>query len=160
MRKLNISAEIRVYESPAELPEEDARLLQQAKNACHTAYAPYSRFKVGAALILENGEVVIGSNQENAAFPVTMCAERNAIFAASAQYPNMPIKKIAITVISNLGNITKPIPPCGSCRQAIYEYEIRHKKDIELILQGDSGQVYVVDTMKDLLPLLFDSSFL
>ncbi|MCP4438638.1 MAG: cytidine deaminase [Aureispira sp.] len=160
MQKMNISAEIAVYESPAELSSADAQLLQQAKDAAETAYAPYSNFKVGAALLLENGTVVPGSNQENAAFPVTMCAERNAIFAASAQYPNMPIAKIAITIVSQKGNINKPVPPCGSCRQAIYEYEIRHKQDIELILQGDSGQVYIVDTMKDLLPLLFDSSYL
>lgn len=160
MKKIQFSAEYTVYTDEKELSESDYLLLQAAKAATQTAYAPYSNFKVGAAVLLENGVVVRGSNQENAAFPVTICGERNAVFAAAAQHPGVAVLKVAITVETRNKNMTKPVPPCGSCRQVLFEYENRYKQDIQLILQGDSGEVYMVNSIKDILPLLFDASFL
>ena len=160
MKKITLQSEIEVAQTITELSDIDSQLLTRAKEAAKGAYAPYSNFKVGAALLMKNGVIVIGNNQENAAFPVTMCAERNAVFSAAAQYPNTPIEAIAITIISARGNIDRPIPPCGSCRQVIYENETRHQSDIRLILQGDLGKIYVIQTVKDILPLLFDASYL
>ena len=160
MKKITLQSEIEVAETSAELSQTDAQLLIRAKEAAKGAYAPYSNFKVGAALLMKNGVIVIGNNQENAAFPVTMCGERNAVFSAAAQYPNTAIEAIAITIISAKGNIDRPIPPCGSCRQVIYENETRHQCDIRLILQGDIGKIYVIQSVKDILPLLFDASYL
>ena len=160
MKKIQFSAEYSVFQDEKELSEADFQLLQAAKAATKTAYAPYSNFKVGAAVLLENGVVVPGSNQENAAFPVTICGERNAVFAAAAQHPGIAVLKVAITVETKSQNMTKPVPPCGSCRQVLFEYESRYNQNIQLILQGDSGEVYMVDSIKDILPLLFDASFL
>lgn len=160
MKKIEFHAEYEVYEDENSLPLAAKALLFQAKAACKTAYAPYSNFKVGAAVKLANGEIVIGSNQENAAFPVTICGERNAVFAAAAQYPNVEIEAVAITAETLSKELRKPVPPCGSCRQVLYEYEFRQKQPIQLILQGDAGEVYIVEAVKDLLPLLFDASYL
>ncbi len=160
MKKMQFNAEYQVYENEQKLPLAARELLAQAKKACDTAYAPYSNFKVGAAAQLENGAIVLGSNQENAAYPVTICGERNAIFAASVQYPEVPIVAVAITVRTQKQNLQKPVPPCGSCRQAMYEYELRHQQPIQLILQGDTGEVYIIDSIKDILPLFFDPSYL
>jgi cytidine deaminase len=160
MKKIQLHSEIEVAHSIDELTISDAKLLARAKEAAKDAYAPYSNFKVGSAVLLENGVVVIGNNQENAAYPVTMCGERNAIFSAAAQYPRIPISAVAITVITQKGNIDRPVPPCGSCRQVIYENEMRHQKNIRLILQGDTGDIYLIGSVKDILPLLFDSSYL
>lgn len=160
MKTITLSANIDVYTDEKELPEAEAALLAKAKEAAEGAYAPYSNFKVGAAVRLVGGTIVIGSNQENAAYPVTMCGERTAIFSAAAQHPTTPIESVAITIISENGNITRPVPPCGSCRQVIYEYETRYNKDIQLVLQGDKGEVYILDSIKNILPLLFDSSYL
>ena len=160
MKKFTVQAEIYRAAHIDELPEADAQLLLQAKAAAQNAYAPYSQFKVGAAVRLTNGEVVIGNNQENAAYPVTLCAERVAVFAASAQYPNVPIEAIAITVATADGTVDRPVPPCGSCRQVLYEYESRDDAPIRLILQGDKGEIYCTNDVKSLLPLMFDSSFL
>ncbi len=159
MHKLTLHSEISVFE-PADLSAQQQELLARAKAACANAYAPYSNFRVGAALLLESGAVVIGSNQENAAYPLTLCAERVAIFAALSQQPDARISSIAITIQSQKGNIDRPVSPCGSCRQVIYETELRCERDIELILQGDTGSVYLVPSVKSLLPLMFDASFL
>lgn len=160
MKKIEYSVSYESAASEKELNAEDAQLLATAKEAAKDAYAPYSKFKVGAAVLLNNGKVIIGSNQENAAYPVTICGERNAIFAASAQYPNIPIKAVAITVITEKGNVKNAVPPCGSCRQVIFETETRHKQDIRVILQGDSGEVIVMPSVKNIFPLTFDSSYL
>lgn len=160
MKKITLQSEIEVAQNITELEPIDAQLLARAKEAAKGAYAPYSNFKVGAAVLLKNEVIVIGNNQENAAFPVTMCGERNAVFSAAAQYPNTAIEAVAITIISAKGNIDRPIPPCGSCRQVIYENETRHQCNIRLILQGDVGDIYVVQSVKDILPLLFDASYL
>lgn len=109
---------------------------------------------------LRNGKVIIGSNQENAAFPVTLCAERVAIFAAASQYPDEAIEALAITAKSGNHVVNKPVTPCGSCRQVIHESEYRFKQPIRVILHGETGEVYVLESIKDILPLTFDAHFL
>ena len=151
MKKITFHSEIEVATTINELSPADAQLLARAKEAAKDAYAPYSNFKVGSAVLLQNGVIVIGNNQENAAYPVTMCGERNAVFSASAQYPKTPIIACAITVITQNGNLNRPVPPCGSCRQVIYEMESRHQHDIRLILQGDVGEIYLIKSIKDIL---------
>lgn len=160
MKILKLDTQIEVYNDVQELPEADQILLKAAKASLLNAYAPYSKFKVGAALRLNNGEVVIGSNQENAAFPLTLCAERVAIFAAASQFPDTPIKSIAITAKSGSQVLHQPITPCGSCRQVIHESEFRFEQPIRVILHGETGEVYVLHSIKDILPLTFDANFL
>lgn len=160
MKKFTVQADIYCATHLSELPTQDAQLLTRAKQAAQNAYAPYSNFKVGAAVLLANGEIVIGNNQENAAYPVTLCGERVAIFAAAAQYPDVAIEAVAITIKSQRGTIDRPVSPCGSCRQAMYEYELRHQQNIRLILQGDSGDIYCTNSVRALLPLVFDASYL
>ena len=162
MHKLSLTSEISVFSNVEELDADRQILLEKAKIAAQDAYAPYSNFKVGAAVLLDDGKdtIVLGSNQENASYPVGLCAERVAIYSAVTQYPRTPIKRIAITIISVNKDIVKPISPCGACRQVIYETELRGQQDIELILQGDLGDIYVLPTVKGILPLMFDSSFL
>jgi cytidine deaminase len=143
------------YESPVELQPQDRELLEQAKTALNDAYAPYSQYHVGAAVLLGNGKVVTGNNQENMAFPSGLCAERVAIYAASSQFPGTPIKTIAISARSEKFPVTDPVPPCGSCRQAMIEYEMFQKQNIRLILQGESGKVLVIGSVESLLPLSF-----
>ena len=125
-----------------------------------TAYAPYSRFRVGAALLLDNGKVVLGSNQENAAYPSGLCAERVAIFHAGAVYPNARIVKMAITAASDTNTTTAPIPPCGACRQSIAEYESKQEYPIEIYFMGETGTIHKSDSLKNLLPFTFDKNFL
>ena len=158
MKKIKIFSEISVYENENELSVEVRQLMAQAVAIREMAYAPYSHFKVGAALLLENGMVVTGNNQENAAYPSGMCAERVAIWAAGAQYPEQKILKMAITARSENHLLKEPIPPCGACRQAIAEYEIKQDKYIEIYFMGEVGKIYKSDSLHDLLPLIFDSS--
>jgi cytidine deaminase len=160
MKKINFSAEYSSYPDEHALLQTDKILLFEAKEAVKTSYSPYSKFKVGSALLLENGAIVRGSNQENAAFPVTICAERNAVFAAAAQFPGVPILALAITVETQNKSLDKPVPPCGSCRQVMLEYELRFHQNIRLIMQGDSGEVIVAEAVKDIMPLIFDGSYL
>ena len=155
----NIRTEINydLFDSANELPAEDQALLKLAIEATKTAYAPYSKFHVGAAVLLENGEVVQGSNQENAAYPSGLCAERVAVFAAGAHYPGIKIKTIAIT--ANFENSTEPlsVSPCGDCRQVMAEYEHRYKAGIRLILTAGNGKIMVIPNIQTLLPLVFNS---
>ncbi|MFK7796808.1 MAG: cytidine deaminase [Aureispira sp.] len=160
MKKIILQTEIQEAANIEELSTIDAQLLTEAKAAAEVAYAPYSKFRVGAAALLANGKIVRGCNQENAAYPVTLCGERVALFSAAAQYPDTPVVALAITVKSAKGNVDRPLPPCGSCRQVIFESERRHQQSIRLILQGDSGVIYCIDSVKDILPLVFDSSYL
>lgn len=157
---MTFTTSIEVYSNVSELIETEASLLTVAKNAVEHAYAPYSKFKVGAAVLLENGETVHGNNQENAAYPLCLCAERVALFAAASLYPNVPVKTIAISAKSQNQVLDKPVTPCGSCRQAIYESEFRCKNDIRIVIQGETGDIYCVNTIKDLLPLTFNADFL
>jgi cytidine deaminase len=144
-----------VYDSAAELPDAFASLLKDAERARHTAYAPYSQFKVGAAVLLENGSVVIGSNQENAAYPSGLCAERVAVFAAASQHPGVRITAIAISVSDRPGDLVTPVSPCGDCRQVMAEYEHRFGKGIQLIMPGGNGTIFVVPDIATLLPFMF-----
>ena len=155
--KKKITIDIDVYESTEQLNPQYTNLLQEAKKICDTAYAPYSKFHVGAAILLENGEVIRGSNQENAALPSSLCAERTAIYWVGANYPNVIIKAIAI-VAYNV-NIDKliPISPCGACRQAMAEYENNQKIPIKLIMKGNENEIYVINSVDDLLPLKFSN---
>ena len=160
MKKIKIESFLEVYTSIDELPETIFSLMQEAILARETAYAPYSEFFVGAAILLENGVVVRGSNQENAAYPSGLCAERTAIYYASAQYPNVSFKAIAISAKAKDKPTSQPIPPCGSCRQAIAEYEIRQGKGIPIYFMGGQGEVWKSDSLENLLPLLFTSKYL
>lgn len=143
------------------LSSEDLTLIEQAKAATQTSYAPYSNFCVGAALRLENGVVVCGSNQENAAYPAGSCAERTAMFYANAQYPDVPPVAIAVAArrASEEGFLNAPISPCGICRQALIEAETRYRQPIRVLLYGDDV-IYELEKVSSLLPFQFDSSAL
>ncbi len=143
------------FDNAAELPAELRELLQKAKSAVANAYAPYSQFRVGAAVLLENGEVVTGSNQENASSPAGICAERVALSAASSMNPGVGIRSIAISAKADGYEVAEPVAPCGICRQTILEYEYRFGKNIEIVLQGDRGKILRIATVKELLPLNF-----
>ncbi len=160
VKKIKIFSEITVYNSIDELDFETKKLMEQAIAVREMAYAPYSHFRVGAALLLDNDITVTGNNQENAAYPSGLCAERVAIYSAGAQYPNNKVSKMAISARSESHKLDKPIPPCGACRQAIAEYEIKQHKNIEIYFMGETGAVYKSDSLSDLLPLLFDSDSL
>jgi cytidine deaminase len=147
--------EFEVYDSIDELTEEDAWLLDEARETTQKAYAPYSKFKVGAAAKLVNGEVVHGSNQENASYPVGICAERVLISAASSLYPKVAIETMAISYNNTNGESNQPITPCGLCRQSLKEYETRTGHPIRLILGGMHGKIYVIPNADFLLPLSF-----
>ena len=160
MNDIIISTRFSVFESVLELPNDIQNLMKQAIAVRKNAYAPYSKFKVGAALLLDNGQLVLGSNQENAAYPSGLCAERVAIFQAGAIYPDAKILKMAITAASDTNQTTAPIPPCGSCRQSIAEYEIKQDFPIEIYFMGEIGVIYKSDSIKNLLPFMFDKKFL
>lgn len=146
------------YESRAELEPMDKELLESATAALKNAYAPYSKFKVGAAVRLENGVIVNGTNQENAAYPSGLCAERVAMFYASSQYPSQRIVAIAVTVISEKRIIEKPVSPCGACRQSMLEYEMKFEHPIRVIMSGEKGKVILSPSVVNLLPLAFNGS--
>jgi cytidine deaminase len=129
-------------------------LINKAKEQTEKSYSPYSAFRVGAAVLLENGEIITGSNQENAAYPSGICAERVAIFYANAQYPDVPVKAIAIAGHTNGKYVQQPITPCGACRQVLLETEIRFEKDIKVFLYGEE-HICMLDNVKELLPLSF-----
>jgi cytidine deaminase len=160
MNEIKIETTIKVFNGIAELPSEVQSLLFQAIETRKNAYAPYSNFRVGAAILLDNGKIVLGSNQENAAYPSGLCAERVAIFQAGAIYPNVKIKTIAITAASDTNPTLSPIPPCGSCRQAISEYEFKQGTPIEIYFMGEKGEVYKSNSIANLLPLSFDKTSL
>ena len=160
MKQVNINATFTVYQSTEELPQDVKSLMEQAVAIRKKAYAPYSKFRVGVALLLDNGKIVLGSNQENAAYPSGLCAERVAIFSAGTLYPDAKMLKMAISATSDTNPTLTPIPPCGACRQSISEYEIRQDSPIELYFMGESGSVYKSDSLKNLLPLLFDKKVL
>jgi cytidine deaminase len=137
-----------------ELSNDEQQLVRKAMQATDNSYSPYSKFRVGAALRLADGTEIIGANQENAAFPVTLCAERTAIFAAQAQYPAQPIVALAVAARNENGFTEDPVTPCGSCRQVILEIEQRYNQTVKIYLYGTRG-VYVINTVRDLLPLCF-----
>jgi len=160
MNEITIQTTFSVFEHTNELPTDVQDLMNQAVDIRKKAYAPYSKFRVGAALLLDNGQVVLGSNQENAAYPSGLCAERTAIFYAGANYPDAKIVKMAISAASDTNPTLAPIPPCGACRQSIAEYEFRQDYPIEIYFMGEKGSIYKSDSLKNLLPLTFDKNFL
>lgn len=160
MKEIKIESLLTVFDNFDELPTEVAMLMEKAIEARKNAYAPYSKFSVGAALLLDNNEVITGNNQENASYPSGLCAERTAIYYAGSQYPNTNIIRMAITAGSQLRQTVAPIPPCGACRQAIAEYEVKQDSPIEIYFMGETGKVVKSNSLANLLPLLFDKSFL
>ncbi|RKS89728.1 cytidine deaminase [Flavobacterium limicola] len=160
MKEITITTQFKVFDSVQDLPNDIQDLMTQAVEVRKNAYAPYSKFRVGVAIFLDNGKIVLGSNQENAAYPSGLCAERVAIFYAGAVYPEAKILKMAITAASDTNQTTAPIPPCGSCRQSIAEYEIRQETPIEIYFMGEIGEIYKSESLKNLLPFMFDKKFL
>ncbi len=155
MNKQEYQFKFEVYDSINDLTEEDAWLLSEAREVTQHAYAPYSHFQVGAIARLDNGEIVAGSNQENASFPVGLCAERVLLASAASLFPKVPIKTIAISYHNDNGESNHPISPCGICRQSLLEYESLSKHPIRLILGGMEGKVYIIERAGLLLPLSF-----
>jgi cytidine deaminase len=157
MQETKFEFNYKVYKGIEELPEEQQWLLNEAREVTSQAYAPYSNFQVGAVAKLVNGEIVTGSNQENASFPVGLCAERVLLASISSLFPKVPIESIAISYKSEHQKSDHPISPCGICRQSLQEFETRVNKPVQLILGGMSGPVYVIDSASRLLPLAFTS---
>jgi len=158
MQKKTIETTVTIYAFD-ELSTEYQQLMNKAKEQVHKAYAPYSGFYVGAAIQLENGEIVCGNNQENSAYPSGLCAERVAMFYANAQFPNVAVKAMAIAAYTNGDYMEEPITPCGSCRQVLLETEMRFEKDITILLYGKK-HVFRLENVKQLLPLCFEKSSL
>jgi cytidine deaminase len=155
-----INIKFEEYNSADDLSAEEKLLYEKAKQVRDNAYAPYSNFLVGAAVLLENNEVVTGSNQENAAYPSGLCAERVAVFYAGARFPGVAIKTIVLSCNSRHQRVTKPLSPCGSCRQVLAEYETRQGKKIRIVMGGDTGPLLACEGIENLLPLMFKGEFL
>jgi cytidine deaminase len=160
MKKLEINTTLTVFDSIDELEDPQRELMIKAVNIRSKAYAPYSKFKVGVALELENGEIILGSNQENAVFPSGVCAERVAISQAGTLYPDVKIVSLAVSAASDNFTVLTPTPPCGNCRQSIFEYEENQKQPIAIYFMGETGKVVKADSIKDLLPLTFGKATL
>jgi len=154
MKEINLNYTVKSYETLAELPVHSQKLMLLAREAAMRAYSPYSGYRVGAAVLLANGEMISGNNQENAAYPSGLCAERTALFYASSRYPNIAVQSIAVSTISNDPSSTEIAKPCGSCRQVMAEYEDLSGSPIEIILDGSSA-ITVVNGIDTLLPFRF-----
>lgn len=155
MLQKTIDIPVEIYQDIQALEKKDQVLLEAARLATQNAYAPYSKFRVGAAIRLSNGQLITGTNQENASFPAGICAERVALSAASAVYPGVAVNTLAISYFNETGDADQPISPCGICRQTLSEYEQRFGQTIRLVLGGKSGPVYIIRHASDLLPLAF-----
>ena len=155
MKIHKFSFEFEEYSSIDELAKADIELMKRAVEAAENAYAPYSHFRVGAALRLDSGKIITGNNQENVAYPSGLCAERVAFFHASSNYPDAVIQAVAITAKAQNFEIPEPVTPCGSCRQVMSETENRQKKKIRVLLMGEYGKVFAINNVEDLLPLMF-----
>ncbi|MDR1402492.1 MAG: cytidine deaminase [Tannerellaceae bacterium] len=155
MKELIFETKIRAF-PVAEAPEIYKELIESAIDATANAYAPYSRFNVGAAVLLKNGKIMAGSNQENAAYPSGLCAERVALFSANAQYPDSAVLALAIAAVTN-GKQVDMITPCGACRQVLLEVEKRYRSPVKILLCGRK-QIYMAESAASLLPLCFDGS--
>ncbi|HOG41286.1 MAG TPA: cytidine deaminase [Bacteroidales bacterium] len=153
-RQLNIK--YLEYSSAVKMSSEDRELLESAISAAEGAYAKYSSFRVGAAVRMSNGVVVIGSNQENAAYPSGLCAERTALFYASARYPGESVEAIAVVALDDKGVLTELTYPCGACRQVMAEYEMRAGREMRIIV-GSAGVVQVFTGVRSLMPFIFDN---
>lgn len=160
MKKIEIKTSAILFNNISELSSDDKMLMDKAIEARAKAYAPYSKFSVGAALLLENNEIILGNNQENAAYPSGMCAERVAIWRAGSEFPNVKILKLAISASSSISKVDKPVGPCGACRQSLSEYEVKQKQPFSIIFMGEVGEVVKIESLHALLPFSFDSSYL
>mgnify|MGYP000128898514 CR=1 FL=1 len=160
MKEFEIKTRVQAYEHTSQLPPLYAQLLEEARSALSSSYAPYSKFHVGAAVRMKNGKTLKGANQENAAYPICLCAERVALGNALTELPHGQVIAMAITVQNDHHEVSAPAAPCGSCRQAILEQEIKQNAPIKLILQGSIGKIYVINSAKEMLPLGFDGSYL
>lgn len=158
MKKVEICTEVFVYEDINELEIQEKQLLIKAAEAQKKAYAPYSNFLVGSAILLENGEILSGANQENAAYSTCICGERTVLSAAASVYPNVKPILIAV-VVKNLNKVqAKPAAPCGECRQYLFEVESRYNSEIPILMQAQSNKIYKVASASQLLPLAFSKS--
>ncbi len=155
MKQFDITCKVSVLEW-AELEENERQLVEAAKEATASSYAPYSKFSVGAAMRLADGEVFTGTNQENVSYPCGLCAERTSLFYAMAHKPKVPVAELAVAAKNKDGFLTSPITPCGACRQALLEYENIFQRKISIFLYGTNG-VYKVEGVSSLLPLQFNS---
>lgn len=156
----NLQIPFQNFSSEQELPEDELNLLKKALEASQKAYVPYSKFHVGCAILLDSGEIILGNNQENAAYPSGLCAERNAFFYCGSQGKAHQIRKIAVRAWSDNKPIEQPVTPCGACRQVMVEYERMTGGDIDVLLQGVSGRVLRLSGIeKTLLPFSFDIDF-
>ncbi|MHB0753670.1 cytidine deaminase [Polaribacter sp. M15] len=160
MKKIEIKTSAIVYNDISELSTADKILMNKAIEARAKAYAPYSKFSVGAALLLDNKQIVLGNNQENAAYPSGMCAERVAVWRAGSEYPEAKILKLAISASSSITKVNRPVGPCGACRQALSEYEVKQKQPFEILFMGQVGEIIKTASLQSLLPFSFDSSYL
>ena len=160
MNDHHISTKFTVFDNQSELSPIEMELLNKAIEVRDSAYAPYSSFNVGAAVLLDNDQVFLGNNQENAAYPSGICAERVAIWSAMSAIPHGKIKQIFISARSEKTKVNRPVAPCGACRQAIAEYETRQKENIEIFFAGETGKIVKAYSIKDLLPWMFDNSML
>lgn len=160
MKKENKSFEYEVYASVNELSEDDKNLMNEAKKALDKSYSPYSNFKVGAAVRLKDDHILSGANMENAAYPMCICAEGVVLSSVESNFPGQEIETMAITAKSGSVTLNSPPSPCGSCRQMISEKENRQKSPIRVILHGEEGPVFIIKTIKDILPFSFDGTVL
>ena len=160
MKEIKICSNFKVYDSIDDLNDQIKALFNEAKLIRESAYSEYSKFSVGAAVLLENGKILCGSNQENSSYPSGLCAERTVLFYANSKYPNTKIKEIAV-ISGSINKINEnPVAPCGSCRQVISEFQTKQKSDIGLYFKGEKGKIIYTDSINNLLPFKFDSSFL
>jgi cytidine deaminase len=155
MKDIKFEFQYKVYDDITELQPEDAQLLSKARAVTEKAYAPYSHFRVGAVAKMSNGQYIAGTNQENASYPVGICAERVLLGNAATHHEGVSIDTLAISFASDEVKSNHPISPCGMCRQALLEYESRVKTPIRLILAGQEGKVQVIDSVSSLLPFAF-----
>jgi len=155
-KQLLLTISIEEFESLNELPPHDRELMLRAQEATATAYAPYSDFLVGTALLLGNGQVLIGNNQENAAYPSGLCAERTALFAKGAQFPALDVEAMAVTARKRGATDYLPVTSCGACRQVMAEFEARQHRPIRVIFPAHDGRFYICRSVADLLPLQFN----
>ncbi len=160
MESRSVAFTYTVYQEPDSLPDDDLALLVLARRTMEHAWAPYSGFRVGAAVRLADGTMLAGANYENASYPLSLCAEKAVLAAAHAQHPNLPVVALAVVVANSKRKVYQPAAPCGGCRQVILETERKNKTPIRIIMQGDSGPIYVVEKGSELLPLAFDDSWL
>lgn len=155
MEEIRKESIVQKYSSFEELPDADKALLLKARESVKTAYAPYSKFHVGCALRLNNGTVIQGSNQENIAYPSGLCAERVAIFSAGANFPDQPVQAMAITVKADDYVVDEPIMSCGACLQSMSEFEMKFEQPMRIILQGETGDIYVAEGLRTFMPFMF-----